>query len=163
MAQKIKADFILPFIEATHEMFRLMLQQNLKRKEVYIKKNHVMFGDISGIVGLSGNTCGTSSISLPESLAIKCVGLMMDEETSEGLPDSVVHDGVGEMINMVSGQARTSLASTPDAIECTLPTIISGRGHELFHREGTCNVSIIFETEEGEEFAIDVCTDEGKT
>ncbi len=161
MADKIQADFILPFIKATHEMFRLMLKLNLKRKEAYVKKNHVMFGDISGIVGLSGNICGTSSISLPETLAIKCVGTMMNEEVSAGLTDSVVHDGVGEMINMVSGQAKTTLASTPDAIECTLPTIISGRGHELYHREGTCNVSIVFETEDGDEFAIDVCTDEG--
>jgi len=35
--------------------------------------------------------------------------------------------------------------------------IISGRGHEMYHKEGISNTSIIFESEPGKEFALDIC------
>lgn len=156
----INADFVLSFIEATDDIFKKMISRELKRKEVYVKKNYVMFGDISGIVGLSGRLCGTTAVSLPGDMAIDCIGEMIGEDTSGGLSEKVVQDGVGEIINMISGQARTTLASTPYKIQCTLPTIISGRGHELYHRDSTSNVSVIFETDRGEEFALDICLEE---
>ena len=157
---KIHVPFLLPFIEAVHSTFETMMRRKVIRKEIYTKKNHAMFGDISGVVGVSGKICGTSSVSLPGPMAIECVGDMMGEEISNGLADTIVQDGVGEIINMVAGSAKTALANTEYEIKCTLPTIISGRGHELYHREGTYNVSVIFETDKGEEFALDVCMEE---
>ena len=146
----------LPFVEATHSTFELMVGMSISRKEVYIKKNYVMFGDISGVIGVSGKVCGTSAVTLPGPFAIECIGAMLGEEIESGLNDLVVHDGVGELINMIAGQAKTTLASTPYRIDCTLPTIISGRGHELYHRQGTYCVSTIFQTDAGDEFALDV-------
>ena len=157
---EIQVSFLLPFIEAVHSTFATMMRRKVIRKEIYRKKNHVMFGDISGVVGVSGKICGTSSVSLPGPMAIECIGDMMGEGISKGLADTIVQDGVGEIINMVAGSAKTALANTEYEIRCTLPTIISGRGHELYHREGTCNVSIVFETDKGEEFALDVCMEE---
>ena len=51
--QHINADFIIPFIESTRSAFDVMLHMKLKQKEIYIKKNYVMFGDVSGSVGIS--------------------------------------------------------------------------------------------------------------
>ena len=156
--QQINADFIVPFIDATRSAFDIMLHMKLRQKEVYIKKNHVMFGDITGIIGISGSVCGTSAVTLPGPFAIKCIGDMMDEKIDNGLSDMVVHDGVGEIINLIAGQAKVTLGNRDLPIACTLPTIISGRGHELYHKQGTVIVSTIFETEDGEEFAVDVST-----
>jgi hypothetical protein len=44
-----------------------------------------------------------------------------------------------------------------NSMQFTLPTTISGRGHQIFHKEGTCNTSIIFESDTGNEFGLDVC------
>ena len=71
----------------------------------------------------------------------------------------VVHDGIGEFINMIAGGAKTTLGSTKHAFNFTLPTIVSGRGHEMHHKQGTCNTSIIFADENGQEFALDLCTE----
>lgn len=158
--QNINLDFILPFIESAQTTFELMMNRKIKRKDVYVKKNFVMFGDISGVVGISGKMCGTSSVSLPAEFAVDVIGDMMGDEVSGGIGDMVVHDGVGEIINMVAGGAKTVLGTTPLKFQCTLPTIISGRGHELYHRGDTTSVSMIFETDRGEEFALDICTQE---
>ena len=157
MAHSINTQFILPFIEATHSTFELMMNRKVKRKDVYIKKNFVMFGDISGVVGVSGHICGTSSVSLPADFAVEVIGDLMGEEIEGGIGDTAVQDGVGEIINMITGGAKTALGNTAYKMEHTLPTIITGRGHELYYRGDSTVVSMIFETDRGEEFALDVC------
>ena len=39
----------------------------------------------------------------------------------------------------------------------TLPTIISGAGHELYQKSGTVCVVIPFQAEGGQGFSLDVC------
>lgn len=155
---EIKADIIVPFIDATHATFKMMLGRELRRKEAYIKRNYVMYGDVSGTIGLSGAVTGVGSISVPAQMALDCVRELMGDEADAEINDTVVNDGVGEIINMIAGGAKTTLSSTDTPIDFTLPTIISGRGHELYQRQGTINVSIIFETDRGEEFALDIST-----
>ncbi len=158
---KINTDFIMPFIEATHTTFERMMNYTITRKEVYLKKNYVMLGDISGFIGLSGKACGTAAVSLPAPFALKCIGTMMGQDNEMELTDSVVHDGVGEIVNMIAGRAKTTLGETEYKFDITLPTIISGRAHELYHKQGTTILSMVFETESGDEFAIDVSTQDG--
>lgn len=133
-----------------------MAGRSVTRTEVYKKKNYVMFGDISGMIWHSGNTCGSAAVSLPAPLALQVVSEMMGEEIESGLNDPMIQDGVGELINMIAGGAKTTLSGTKLAIDFTLPTIISGRGHELYHRQGTTTVSTVFKTDRDEQFAVDV-------
>lgn len=156
--QDIELNFVMPFVESTHHMFDMMIHQKITRKEVYVKKNYVMFGDISGTIGLSGKINGTGAISLPGPVALKCINNMVGSEVATSIYDEEVHDGVGELINMIAGNAKTALSPTEFAIDFTLPTIISGRGHELYHKQGTTNLSMIFETSDGDEFSFDLCT-----
>ena len=160
MAPNINTKFILPFVEATHSTFELMMNRKVRRKDVYIKKNFVMFGDISGVIGVSGNICGTSSVSLPADFAVEIIGDLMGEEIEGGIGDTIVQDGVGEIINMITGGAKTALGSTTYKMEYTLPTIITGRGHELYYRGDSTVISMVFETDRGEEFALDICSQE---
>jgi len=156
--QDIELAFVMPFVDSTHRMFDMMMKQKIVRKEVYIKKNYVMFGDISGTIGLSGKINGTGAISLPGPLALKCINDMVGSEVATSIYDEEVHDGVGELINMIAGNAKTVLSPTEYAIDFTLPTIISGRGHELYHKKGTTNLSMVFETGDGLEFSFDLST-----
>ncbi|MBN4046770.1 chemotaxis protein CheX [bacterium AH-315-P07] len=155
--QNINLDIIIPFIAATRSAFEIMLGMELSQKEAYVKKNSVMFGDITGSVGLSGKVRGTVSLSLPADFALECIRTMTQEGEEMPLNDSVVHDGVGELMSMIAGGAKTTLSGTESPINFTLPAIVSGRGHEMHHQDGTCNTSIIFESEPGKEFALDVC------
>lgn len=157
MAQKINTAFIVPFIEAVHSTFEMMMGRKVTRKDVYIKKNYVMFGDVSGVIGVSGISAGTTAISFPASLAIRTVEDILGEKVTGGIGDVMVHDGVGEIINMIAGQAKTTLATTPMKFDITLPTIISGRGHELYHKQDTQCTSIIFATDDDQEFSLDLC------
>lgn len=157
MAPSLKIELITPFIEATKETFNTMLSLHVRRKEVFIKQDYQMFGDFSGVIGLSGTTTGTCALSLPADLAHRAVRAMLMIPQTEELPETDVRDGVGELINMIAGGAKARLSRTSYKFNITLPTIISGGLHEVFHRGGTYCVVIVFETAEREPFALDVC------
>jgi chemotaxis protein CheX len=108
--QQINTDFIVPFVEATQSTFHLMMGMKLAQKEAYVKKNYVTFGDISGFVGVSGGVCRFVSVSLPASFALECIRTMIREEEGAELGDMVVHDGIGELINVIAGGAKTVLS-----------------------------------------------------
>lgn len=156
----IKVEFIVPFIKATYKIFESMVGMKVQRKEVYLKRGYLMFGEISGIIGLSGKMTGTCAISFPAPLAIQVIEQLLGEKVENGIHDIVTHDGVGEIINMISGQAKATLSETPFRFDITLPTIISGRGHEVFNKKGTQCVVILFETEDQQRFTLEVCTPE---
>lgn len=157
MAPTLKIELIAPFIDATKETLATMVSMQVRRKEVFIKQGYEMYGDVSGVIGLSGATTGTCALSMPVALAGRAIRSMLMTPDDEMLAESEIRDGVGELINMIAGGAKTKLSSTMYKFNMTLPTIISGGKHEVFHRGGTYCVVIVFENAERESFALDVC------
>lgn len=157
MPPSLKIELIAPFIDATKETFQTMVTMQVRRKEVFIKQGYEMYGDVSGVIGLSGTTTGTCALSMPSALAERAIRTMLMTPDDELLAESEVRDGVGELINMIAGGAKTKLSTTPYKFNITLPTIISGGPHEVFHRASTYCVVIVFENIQQETFALDVC------
>ena len=86
---------------------------------------------------------------------------MFGEEV-EGIDDQVC-DAVGELTNMISGDARRKLEQYGYAIRAAIPSVISGKNHiikKFF--EGPC-IALPFTTSNGEftvEIAVKTKTDE---
>ena len=155
--QNIDASIVVPFIRSTRSTFDVLLNLTLKQKEVYVKKNFTIYGDISGTIGISGSVSGFVWVSLPADFALDCIRALIREDADAVLSDVVVRDGISELITMIAGGAKKDMPDKGTGIDLALPTVISGRGHELYHNEDACNTSIIFETECGHDLALDVC------
>ena len=153
---KINVELIAPFITAANKTFQTMLKEKITRKSVAVKKSFMMAGDISAMIGMSGALIGTCSLCFPGPLAVRLIEKMIGEKVEHGINDVVVHDGVGELVNMITGDAKTALSETRYKFEITLPTIITGQGFEVYHRSGTRCVSIVFTTSDDTEFTIDI-------
>jgi chemotaxis protein CheX len=153
---QLKVELITPFITSTQDTFATMMGIKARRKEVYIKRGFEMYGEYSGVIGLSGATTGSCGLSLPTSFARYAVNRMLMTDDPDSLTDVDLRDGVGEMVNMVAGGAKTLLSSTRYRFNITLPTIISGGRHEVFHRPGTYCVVVLLGADEGETFALEV-------
>ncbi len=158
---EINTELITPFISATHKTFENMLFMKVYRKEACIKRGYRMFGDISGVIGMSGKTTGTAAVSLPAELAVKCIEQMLGEKVKGGIRNVAVHDGIGEIVNVIAGNARSILATTKYVFDVTLPTIISGKDHEIFHKKGIQCVVIQFETGDKAAFTLEICLQAG--
>jgi len=152
----IDVRFINPFVNATVNVMRTMAQTAVSRKEVSLKKNHRMVGSISGVIGIMGSGLeGTVALSFSKELAGTIVARMIGANPEE-LPEADLHDGLGELVNMISGSAKTELSAEAGLqLNLALPTVVSGEGHEITHRQGTPCLVIIFETE-GKSFGLEV-------
>lgn len=157
---EIDARFILPFIKATQSIFSQMIDIDVQREKIYIKHGYRMFGEVTSMIGMSGTVTGTASVSFKANLAVLCTERMLREKVENGVNDVLVHDCVGEFINMIVGMARSSLAQTPYKFEITLPTIISGKNHEVYSKKGARSVVILFKTEHDDRFSLEVCVPE---
>lgn len=120
---------INPFLEAAVNVLSTMAMITPKTGKPYLKKDKVAIGDISGIIGMTGHTKGVVVLSFSEGAICKIVGSMLGEEYTEITAD--VSDAVGELTNMISGDARRRLAEAGYTFEAGLPTIVSGKGHEI--------------------------------
>jgi chemotaxis protein CheX len=152
--QKVDVQFINPFIEATVSVLKTAAQMNVVRKRLFLKKNYRMFGDISGVMGLTGEASGAVVISLPARLACTVVGKMLGEAPPAEINDAV-RDGVGELVNMVAGHAKAALTDSKYHYVLSLPVVITGTGHEIAHKSDSPCIVVVFE-ESGEELAIQV-------
>lgn len=153
--QSVNVEFINPFIDATRNVFSTMCGVDVVRKKLFLKDDYKMMGDVSGVMGLSGTATGSVVVSLPKDLACSFVGKMLCEDPSPEL-NSDVCDGVGEIINMIAGQAKAMLVKTKFHFTISIPSVISGHGHEISHKKGTPNIVVLFEAD-GQPFALQVC------
>ena len=87
------------------------------------------------------------SITLEKDVILKIVNNMLFEEYSEINED--IHDAVGELTNMISGQARAKLSQQGQSFDASTPTIVSGKGIEIKHVSSAPVLSIPFTTNEG--------------
>ena len=67
-----------------------------------------------------------------------------------------IKDAVGELTNMISGQAKASLTKTKYHFNISIPTVVKGTGHEISHKKETPNIVVTF-TVDNFEFALQVC------
>jgi len=152
-----RIELIGPFVEGVRDTFQTAASLPVRRRGVYLKKGHTMFGEVSGVIGLSGPTAGTCAVSMSTRLAVYAVRQMLMTPAGEEVTTTDVRDGVGEIVNMVAGRAKAILSKTRFKFDLTLPTIITGRSHEFYRGKGAPCVVVLFDAVgTGESFALDV-------
>ncbi|MFW5486990.1 MAG: chemotaxis protein CheX [Desulfovibrio sp.] len=152
---KIKYDvnFINPFLTAVMDVLSTMARVEATPGTPYINKDRRAVGDITGLIGVSGYSRGTMSLTLSEGAILKIVNNMLYESYTE-INDEIA-DAVGELTNMISGQARAHLSDQGMSFDASTPSVVSGKGLVIRHIDTAPVLSIPFSIEEGE-FVVEV-------
>ena len=145
---------INPFINATLSVLETMAFITVTAGNPYVKKDNVAVGDVTGVLGLTGVANGTISVSFEEKCILTIVSNMFGE-TMEKLDDDI-SDAVGELTNMISGQARRELEQIGKVFKAAIPSVVTGKNHSIRHYSEGPKIAIPFSTEGGE-FTIEVC------
>ena len=146
--------YINPFIESTIHVLKTMAFTSASADKPFLKKDKVAKGDVSGIIGLTGDVDGTISISFAEKCILSIVSSMFGDSKEE--INEEIRDAVGEIANMISGQARQKIEGMGKTLQAAIPTVITGRGHIIEHITNSPIIAIPFRTEHGN-FTIEVC------
>ena len=148
------AKLINPFINATVNVLETMAHAKSVPGKPYLKKDSVAKGDVTGVIGVTGENNGTISVTFEEGSILKVVSNMFGEEMTT--LDNEVADAVGELTNMISGQARRELETIGKVFEAAIPSVITGKNHKISHITNGPKIAIPFTTEGGA-FTIEVC------
>lgn len=154
MKSSYNVDFINPFLSAVVSVLSTMAQIEPRPGKPYINAKGVATGDVTGILGISGYSRGTISLTLSKGAILAIVNNMLAENYTEINED--IADGVGELTNMISGQARAKLSEQGMSFQASTPSVIVGTGHKVTHLTGSPILSIPFETDHGP-FVVEVC------
>lgn len=145
------------FLDGTISVIKTMAFVEPKAGAPYLKKDAVAHGDISGIIGLAGSIKGSLALSFDEPCILEIVSSMLGERISGINAD--ISDAVGELTNMISGAARKNMEAAGFSIYSALPTVISGKDHNITHVMGGPSIIIPFTTASGS-FVVDICISE---
>jgi chemotaxis protein CheX len=145
---------INPFINATLNVLETMAFITVTPGKPYVKKGSVAVGDVTGVLGLTGVANGTIAVTFEEKCILNIVSNMFGE-TMETLNEEIA-DAVGELTNMISGQARRELEQMGKAFKAAIPSVVTGKNHSIRHYAKGPKIAIPFNTDGGD-FTIEVC------
>lgn len=148
----MNADLINPFLKATVNVLSTMAFLKPVAGKPFLKTDNKAQGDISGVIGLTGSAKGVVIFTLTQPAALKIVSSMLSETYSE--LNSDVSDAIGELTNMISGDARRELAMKGYKFEAGLPSIIKGPGHIIENITKGPTIAIPFDLE-GAKFVVE--------
>ncbi len=138
--------YITPFIASIQNVFSTMLQLPVSIDEPRLKQDNRATYDVSAIIGMSGDVTGNVVLSFPADTAQRLVALFIGEDISTDNPDFA--DAIGELVNMVAGNAKADFSGKAVSISC--PSVIIGQHHAVSSGSDTPCVIIPCQTDCGE-------------
>lgn len=118
--------FINPFIASTKTVFKTMAGTDINIGRPYmIRANEEQSADVSAVIGMSGDAVGCVVLSLPLQTACNLGSKFAGVTLTKDHPD--FSDALGELANMVAGQAKARFDGLNVSI--SLPSVIIGSEH----------------------------------
>lgn len=120
----MKVEYINPFYQAANEVLANMLQLNVKKGNLETRSNVVSSKKTNISIGVTGDLKGSVVFSFSEEMALKIVeemaGMKMDKL------DKFVTSAIGELANIISGNAMTNLSQGEYECDIVPPQVIIG-------------------------------------
>lgn len=143
--------YVNPFITSTIETFNSMMSTKPVPGQPSLKQDNQPTYDVSGVIGLSGEALGNVVISFPKPVALKVISAMLGTEIKMMGPE--ITDGIGEIANIIAGNAKQGL--TKYKIDISLPKVIIGTNHTVGTPSGVPAIVVPFKCSLGT-FAMEI-------
>ena len=144
LGEKMDIKYINPFIKAVQNVFKTMIEIPLKLGKPYLKKDSTPAHEVSAIIGLSGGVTGCVVINMSKDIALELVSALVGDEVTE--IDDDCTDAIGEIANMIAGNAKTDFPGSNHSI--SVPSVIIGQ-HLVSYPSGLPIIAIPCETDNG--------------
>lgn len=143
--------YIIPFVRSVQHVFDTMLQLPVQVGTPSLKKNGQPSYDVTGIIAMNGDVQGSVVLSFPTVTAERVVSLFTGVELTRTHEDFA--DAVGELVNMISGNAKAQFTGKTVSISC--PSVVIGADHVVFASKDVVGITIPCSSDCGE-FAVEV-------
>ena len=123
----MKEEYINAFLAPAKMVWDRELGQTLEFDTAEIATDQFTSEDVTAIIGISGKLEGTVLYGFPQD-TVKAVVATMVGEDAEGVTDELGLSALGEIANMITGNAATKLAQEGYPCDISPPVIIEPMG-----------------------------------
>ncbi len=138
-------NYINPFLVAVKNVFETMIDIPFSLGTPAVKKDTEPSFDVSSIIGLSGDVTGCVVVNLSKDIALELASSLLGEEMQE--IDEDCTDAIGEVANMIAGNAKTDFPSGNNSI--SVPSVVIGK-HKVTYPSGIPIITIPCDTDAGQ-------------
>ncbi len=136
------AQYSSSFVTGITHVFKTMCDIDLIHRDPFGKDDRKTTGEVTGVIGFTGDKRGVMSLSTSTSGALTIYARLLREEYDRITPEIV--DAVGEITNIVSGQARKELEKESLHLKAHVPMVFVGKGVQISYVTKGRIVSIPF-------------------
>jgi len=146
---------ITPLLEATINVLSTMAMVEVTKGNPSRKEGLNPLGDITGLIDLKGTEVhGSLAISFSESAILEIAEKMLGEKIA-AIDDTVI-DLVGEITNMITGDAKRAYSEQGTEFDLTIPSVLVGKDATVVHSVKGDPIVIPFSMDAGD-FYIELC------
>ena len=138
---------INPFLTAAIHVLKTMAGIDVRPGKPFLKKDDVAIGDVSAIIGITGEARGSMALVFSENCIKGIASSLLGEVFTQ--MNHEVRDAVGELTNMICGDARRRLSEEGLSLQSGIPTVVSGKDHSIMHIADGPRLAVPFETAHG--------------
>ena len=129
----MKLEYIEPFVSSTMTVLKNVFQSDVVQGDVSLLRGHELAGDVSVVIGLHDHSGESVILNMDPATALKICASM--NGVSCGSADPLVADTLGELANMIAGNAVSALSDQGFAFSVQPPVTV-GRGDLSLITEG---------------------------
>jgi chemotaxis protein CheX len=126
----VRVEYINPFVEATFNVLKEVLNTEVKRGDLYLKESSMQIMGVAALVGLAGDVEGRVLFDMTKDTALKVTSVMNGGETFTAFND-MAKATITELANMITAQAVTKLHDLGFKFDLTPPALFSGENMEI--------------------------------
>jgi chemotaxis protein CheX len=136
-----------PFLTAAMHVLKTMAGIDARPGKPFLKEDDLAIGDVSAIIGITGAARGSMALVFTEKCIMEITSNLLGEVFTQ--MNAEVRDAVGELSNMICGDARRRLSEEGISLQAGIPTIVTGESHSIAHFVEGPRLAVPFETAHG--------------
>ncbi len=125
----MKAEYVNSFYKATLDVLKLMLDLEVKQGQLNLVEGLIPSKDANVIIGVTGDLKGNILFSFPQDMALEMVYIMSGMRMGE--IDTFVSSALGEVANIIGGNALSNLSASNYHCDIVPPQILIGTYHSV--------------------------------
>lgn len=125
----MRTDLFNAFVVAAGEVLASEIGVEIKRGQLNLQRDAYVTDDITVLISLVGDVWGVAIISMSFETAKNFISQMLGQEMEEF--NELAQSGIGELGNVVTGQASTRLSTLGFECDISVPTLIVGKGSRI--------------------------------
>jgi chemotaxis protein CheX len=128
----LDAKLVHNLMDSVTDVLGIMAGTSVTLQDVKPVKTFKFKGDISSVIGISGDHGeGIFALSFSEMLTKLMVSRLLGIPKEDVQREDMI-DGMGELINMISGRTKVALSQEDNTLySLSLPSVVLGEGTEL--------------------------------